>query len=292
MDFGLQGLKDTEAVLIDSGIEYYGVKTDRADRPYHIVEKDNVKVAFYAVTNNEFSQKKYFDNRGAYSFNQFTLIRDIQELKSKVDHIVIVLHIGIMAFPLPYSDQKEMSRLLVDLGCSLVLSQHSHIIGCSESLEKGFISYGAGNLLFDKRKKHYSYSQIFEVDFKKDSFELQTHYTEQEIEGNAQVEIMNTSRRARLEREYEKLSPALNDEVLYDRFLETHIATYSKGVLNGMLIPNNKWLQRIARRLKIIKLIPASVKRSILNTLRCKELNVIMIRILEKEVHNIKSNEI
>ncbi len=290
MDFGVEGLTDTETVLIDAGIEYYGVKTKKADKPYHIIQKDDVKVAFYAVSNNEFSHKKYFDNRGSYSINELALIRDIQTLKKTVNHVVIVLHIGIIYFPLPYDEQKELSRILVELGCTLVLSQHSHIIGCFESFGNGFISYGAGNLLFDKEKAHYNYSQVFELDFSKDSFELNIHYTEQELADNALVEIMNTSKRIELEQEYEKLTPALDNALLYESLLEKHISNYSRGVLNGMLVPTNKWLQRIARRLNIIKLIPMSVKMSILNTLRCKELNVIMIRILENEVYNKNSN--
>ena len=85
---------------------------------------------------------------GTNPYVPFETMRDIKEAKKNSDHVIVVYHGGKEHCRYPSPRLMEHMREMVLSGASVVLTQHSHCIGCYEEYEGGHIVYGQGNLNF------------------------------------------------------------------------------------------------------------------------------------------------
>ena len=149
-DFGVEGLKDTMANLERVGIAYTGVgENDTLSRKPHIVEKQGKKIGFINVCEHEYSYALP-DRIGANPFDPFATMQDIQALKKQVDFVIVLYHGGKEFCRYPSPRLRKLCRAMVDFGADVVISQHSHCIGCYERYLGGQILYGQGNFHFCK----------------------------------------------------------------------------------------------------------------------------------------------
>lgn len=147
-DFGIKGFLDTMENLDRVGISYSGVgKNDEDSRKAHYIEDESVKVAIINVCEHEYSYA-LADRMGTNPYVPFKTMRDIKEAKKNADHVIVVYHGGKEHSKYPSPRLLEHMREMVLSGASVVLTQHSHCIGCAEEYEGGYIVYGQGNLNF------------------------------------------------------------------------------------------------------------------------------------------------
>lgn len=147
-DFGIQGLKDTMQNLDRVGLPYTGVgENDTASRKPYIIEQDGKKIGFINVCEHEYSYALP-DRIGANPFDPFLTMHDIRTLKKEVDFVIVLYHGGKEMCQYPSPRLRLMCREMVENGASLVITQHSHCIGCYEEYEGGHIVYGQGNFHF------------------------------------------------------------------------------------------------------------------------------------------------
>ena len=119
-DFGVEGLKDTIANLERVGLPYTGVgENDTLSRKPYIVQQDGKTLGFINVCEHEYSYALP-DRMGANPFDPFLTMRDIRALCQE----------------------------MVENGADVVISQHSHCIGCYEEYNGAHIVYGQGNFHF------------------------------------------------------------------------------------------------------------------------------------------------
>jgi len=149
MDYGVAGLRNTLELCNSAGIQTFGagLSRERASQPL-ILQKGGVKVAILAVAEREFSVTLP-ENPGANPIALPGLTDAIRELSGSVDAVVTLVHGGLGGFRLPSPRLQWLCRSLAHAGCDVVICQHSHVVGCSETFEDRFILYGQGNLLFD-----------------------------------------------------------------------------------------------------------------------------------------------
>lgn len=111
------------------------------------------------------------------------LLEDIEQLRPKVHHVVLLLHWGLEYSPHPTPDQVALARAAVERGAGLVLGAHSHQLQGIERYQGGWIAYSLANFTdadveFQGAGKTYCY-RMRDVD--RESVLLKVDFTEAEI---------------------------------------------------------------------------------------------------------------
>jgi poly-gamma-glutamate synthesis protein (capsule biosynthesis protein) len=75
-------------------------------------------------------------------------MKDIKKAKENADYVIVIYHGGKEYSRYPSPRLLEHSREMILSGANVVLTQHSHCIGCYEEYEGGHILYGQGNFNF------------------------------------------------------------------------------------------------------------------------------------------------
>ncbi len=147
-DFGCEGLRDTMKALEDAGLPYFGVgENDTDSRKPYFFEQDGKRIAVINVCEHEYTYAT--PNRmGANPFDPFLTMQDIRAAKAEADFLIALYHGGKEYSRYPSPRLRNLCREMVLCGADVVLTQHSHCIGCYEEFEGGHILYGEGNFNF------------------------------------------------------------------------------------------------------------------------------------------------
>jgi poly-gamma-glutamate synthesis protein (capsule biosynthesis protein) len=155
-DFGKKGAEDTLAALSAAGIltTGYGKNAEDAKKPL-IIEKDGERICLLAVCEHEYSYA-LADRVGCHGFDPFETPLAVREAKAKYDRVVVLYHGGKEQCQYPSPRLRAACRAMAKSGADLILTQHSHCIGCYEQFEGCHILYGQGNF-------HFVYGAVKEV---------------------------------------------------------------------------------------------------------------------------------
>ena len=97
-------------------------------------------------------------------------MHDIREAKKNADIVIVIYHGGKEYCRYPSPRLRLLCHEMVECGADVVVTQHSHCVGCYEQWENGQILYGQGNLHFASLKPDFYpiwYTGLLvEVDFK------------------------------------------------------------------------------------------------------------------------------
>lgn len=174
-NLGVDGVEHTCKVFNDNGIDTIGAGRTLADaRKAYIYENDGIKVGFLAFAEHEFTYAD--DSRGGVNpFDYFNSYDDIAELKQSCDYVICFYHGGLIEYRYPTPLQQRRLRRMVDCGADLVVSQHTHCIGCEEHYKGKTILYGQGDFLFARpTRNEYRYSGLLlDVNVTKDGISVQ-----------------------------------------------------------------------------------------------------------------------
>ena len=149
-DFGIEGLNDTIKALNEAGIPYFGIgENDTDSRKPYFIESKNKKIAIINVCEHEYTYA--LPNRsGANPFDPLYSLDHIHALKEQCDFVFVLYHGGKEFYRYPSPEVQRICRRMVDKGADLVVTQHTHCIGCREDYLSGVIIYGQGNFIFDQ----------------------------------------------------------------------------------------------------------------------------------------------
>ena len=166
MDYGKNGYNDTIDYLDTNGIEWIGVG-DTIDKlkKYCII---NNRIGIYNVCETEFSGATVNES-GANCYNEFSIGKDLIELKSKCEYLIVIYHGGKEYYRYPSPILQKRCRYMIDCGANLIICQHSHCIGCKEEYNNHTIIYGQGNFIFNKKSDEYWDTSIL-VDLDLDNY--------------------------------------------------------------------------------------------------------------------------
>lgn len=155
MDQGIQGLNSTREILNSYNIPYIGVGDNlfEASEPY-ILNQEGIRIGIYACAEHEFTIAEE-DKPGANPFDPLESLDHIYNLKKKCDYIIVLYHGGKEHYRYPSPYLQKVCRKMVDKGANLVITQHSHCIGCYEEYKDSTIVYGQGNFIFDKSNSEF-----------------------------------------------------------------------------------------------------------------------------------------
>lgn len=152
-DCGDEGVLSTLASCRQAGITTVGAGADAAAaRKPVLIERGGWKVGVMAFAEHEFNAAA--ENRaGANLFDPYESLDEIRALRKECDYLIILYHGGIEHYVYPSPLLQKKCRKMVECGADLVLCQHSHCVGTSESYSGGTILYGQGNTVFGYREK-------------------------------------------------------------------------------------------------------------------------------------------
>jgi poly-gamma-glutamate synthesis protein (capsule biosynthesis protein) len=147
-DFGKKGLADTLSALDGADLPYMGIgDDDTSSRAVYTFHHDGKSFGIVNVCEHEYSYA--LPNRiGANPYDPYLTMQDIRLAKSLCDFVIVLYHGGKEFCRYPSPRLYNLCHEMVLCGADVVITQHSHCVGCYEQFEGGHIVYGQGNFVF------------------------------------------------------------------------------------------------------------------------------------------------
>lgn len=147
-DAGHQGVVDTMLTLDKARIAHIGAGLNKDNiRHYHTFEVGGMKFLLYNVAETMYNEPT--DQKGGvYLYDEYLVCKELEELKSKCDYLIVIYHGGAEKFRYPSPQTRKRFHRMVDSGANMILSQHTHCVGCEEYYKDAYLLYGQGNFLF------------------------------------------------------------------------------------------------------------------------------------------------
>lgn len=287
-DYGIEGIDNTIRVLKENQIQYTGIldNCDITVKPIYI-EKDNIKIGIYNVCENEFS----ISTKNEKGSNQFEGIKnyiEVSEMKKSCDYLFVLFHGGKEHYRYPSPNLQKICRGFVDSGADLVVTQHSHCIGCKEEYKNKTIIYGQGNFIFaDENNEYWNTSLIISADIEKDSIKFEYIPIERKediiaISKDYKIvdDFLYRSEQIKnsefIEKEYEKIA---NENLnMYINML--HKISFKSRVLNKLT--HGKYIEYLYNKKDYIR---------ILNIIECEAHRELLIRGLKSIIRREKDEK-
>ena len=288
MDQGKDGLNSTIKVLNDAEIAYVGAGEDieTARMPYIINTFSGEKIGIFACAEHEFSiAEENFP--GANPFDPLESFDDIRRLREECNYIIVLFHGGNEEYRYPSPRLQKICRKFIENGANVVITQHSHCIGCREEYQNGVIVYGQGNFLFDYSSNECWMTSIL-VAITISNGKSKIEYIPL-IKFKNGVRLAGINDRKKIIEEFKKRSK----EILSPDFVKDSFSRYSSSMIEDYLylIYRRNVFFRALNKLhhnQLIKRLPAHVNRKALlalqNDLQCESHSELMINGLKDKI--------
>ncbi|MGB7053936.1 MAG: CapA family protein [bacterium] len=180
IDYGLEGMRQTQAVLDSTNILYSGAGANAYEAYLPVFcNKKGTNIAFLASSDRTGQYDNYqpylnagFNKPGFANLTQFDITRQIQTVQNDADIIVMEMHAGDEYNPIPTLgdinypdyDEEEMyspylliptrsdiadRRHAIDQGADLVICHHVHVLQGLEVYAGKLIAHSLGDFTFD-----------------------------------------------------------------------------------------------------------------------------------------------
>lgn len=150
MDYGHEGLTSSMKALDDSGIKYVGAgRNIKAAREPVIIQHGQERIGFLAY-GWDFIGSEYatYNTPGVAPLKKRLILEDVKSFKKAVDWLIVSVHWSYEQekFPLPY--QRNLAHAIIDMGASVIVGHHPHVIQGIEHYKGGVVLYSLGNFIF------------------------------------------------------------------------------------------------------------------------------------------------
>eukprot|EP00794_Sanderia_malayensis_P008769 gene8769-9706_t len=152
LDYGEKGINSTIKLLKKSGIEHIGL-TEAGQKTQNPIIKTikGIKIGFLAycyIADGCLYGHDFVPIKQAW-YNKKVISSEIQQLRKKVDYLVVIMHWGYEYIPVPPSRVRIVAMELKILGVNLTIGSHPHVPQNYKCVgENYFVAYSLGNLLF------------------------------------------------------------------------------------------------------------------------------------------------
>lgn len=173
LDRGEQALQRSISYWDELGIIRTGAYTSQEDRnTIRTFSKNGITCAVlsytYGLNGIDVLQKPHLVNL----MQPEKMKQDVEQAKQLADAVIVILHFGTEYETLPNSSQKEVAQFLADLGVSIILGHHPHVLQPPEFLtgkqgNQTFVAYSLGNFLAGQENKETYFGGIIEISIKK-----------------------------------------------------------------------------------------------------------------------------
>ena len=131
----------------------YSSKEERDD--IKVYEQNGIKYVFLAYTT--LSNNKVPND---YIINMYSAERiknDIDQIKDKVDVIIVSMHWGEEYTNTPTDSQKQIAEYLSDLGVDVIIGSHPHVVQPIEYINDTLVIYSLGNFISNQLSVNLNY---------------------------------------------------------------------------------------------------------------------------------------
>lgn len=151
MDFGLEGLEETQRRLRERGIPFVGagMSLAKALRPM-ILEERGRRIGVLACAEHQFGMAEP-ECPGIAPMGLW-LLKAVRDLKQEVDVVIVSCHAAVEMSPIPAPELREFYHALIDAGADVIHGHHAHVPQGWERYGQGYIFYGLGNFLVNPNR--------------------------------------------------------------------------------------------------------------------------------------------
>lgn len=147
-DGGYQGVLNTINTLNKRGIKHIGAGKDEDSIRHHInYHVKGINICLYNVCETMYNAPSKI-HPGAYLYDEYIVCKELESLRTQSDYLIVIYHGGAEKFRYPSPQTKKRFHRMVDSGANMILSQHTHCVGCEEYYKDAYLLYGQGNFLF------------------------------------------------------------------------------------------------------------------------------------------------
>lgn len=144
---GRDALARTCDLLDSNNIKWTGYNASGAGKPTPaIFQANGLKVGALAYCED---QQYHLDQPILPLIHLKGIKKDIRDLKTKCDCVMVSLHWGDEFIDYPSPSQVDLARQLIDSGANLILGHHSHTMQGIEHYKNGLIVYSLGSFIKD-----------------------------------------------------------------------------------------------------------------------------------------------
>lgn len=178
-DAGDEGVIDTMKTLDSVDIDYIGAGLNRdAINHKKFIKLGNKVIGFFNVAETMFNAPTA-EKPGAFLYDEYIVCNELRMMKKQSDYIIVIYHGGAEKFRYPSPQTRLRFHRMADCGADMILSQHTHCIGCEEIYNGSYLLYGQGNFLFRSYNNEYTDTGlIIELQICSDSFKVKKHLVE------------------------------------------------------------------------------------------------------------------
>ncbi len=145
MDYGIEGLQETQAILTQHGIHSIGAgKTQAEAMQAAYYTFGSARVAILNVAEGE-EARAVNGGAGVAPFDFASLREQLQTLRAESDVRIVVAHAGREHLPVPAPYLRGWYRALVEAGATLVIGHHPHMPQGFEIYQGAPVAYSLGN---------------------------------------------------------------------------------------------------------------------------------------------------
>ncbi len=262
MDYGEAGLSDTIKICQDTGAEIGGAGKNLTEASKPIIKIiEGLKVGIICCTETQFGIATPW-KAGVVAAGPW-IYKAINELRNKVDIVVISIHGASEMSPWPSPQWQDFLRSFIDAGATIVHGHHSHVPQGFEKYHNGVIFYGLGNFLVDPdiwiSSKNTLWSVVPEIQVSKKGIEhLDINTTVIEKNANGVVVLRERNNQEHLmQKEYllEANIPLNDREFLIGLWQEISIRLYYRYYADWLEFEQKRDKLSIADIISVIKAV-------------------------------------
>lgn len=284
MDYGEVALKNTIKILKENNINYTGIVNNSEEIMQPVfIEKDGIKVGVYNICETEFSLPTK-NTIGANCLNQSVNYRIINNAKKACDYVIVIYHGGKEHYRYPSPNLKNICESFIDFGADIVITQHSHCIGCEQNYEGKKIIYGQGNFIFDDCDNEYwNTSLIVNLEITLEKINVQYIPIEKDNK------LIKISRNTQILNDFYKRSK----EIVNNNFIEERYKCFAQENLNMYLHMSsgirlyNRILNKIFKRRYFLRKYNKKDCLAILNIIECEAHRELFIEGLKQRIDEL-----
>lgn len=288
-DYSSEGVLDTIKYAQEKGFDVVGAGKNivEASKPF-IQEIRGLRIGFVNIAENEFCAAEN-NLPGANTFDFIDNTKVINELKNKVDKIVLIYHGGREHYQLPTPEQRKRFRYFINCGVDAIVAHHTHCVSGYEYFEGKPIVYSIGNFIFDYKKKYQKglwtegMSVILELEDINSNFRITLIPHTQGKEDDSTLRLMQDNQKEEFINKIKSLSETITNDELFLKAWHNYILTQEKFYLSSFYIKNIYLRLFFIYGIFPIFFFRRKHNKLILNLLRCESHNEISKTILNKK---------
>ncbi len=183
MDYGFQGLLETQKALSQAGVASLGAGAnfEQAHTPV-ILQRNGLRLAFLAymdvpVERDGFDARDWIATAarpGIAWADPDQIAADVSAARRNADVVIVLLHSGIEIaeyMSIVTGGQRLEAHAAIDAGAALVVGSHPHQLESIEPYHGGLIAYSLGNFVFDDYRGIANASIILQVTLNQSGFQ-------------------------------------------------------------------------------------------------------------------------